>query len=51
MYYSPLLRFATVEKFMVGYEMLALPQRDLTAEQVSLILQQGLYAQIKLDQV
>lgn len=32
-YYPPLLRSADVKKFMVGYEMLAQPQRDLTAEQ------------------
>jgi UDPglucose--hexose-1-phosphate uridylyltransferase len=31
-YYPPLLRSATVRKFMVGYELLAQPQRDLTAE-------------------
>jgi UDPglucose--hexose-1-phosphate uridylyltransferase len=31
-YYPPLLRSASVQKFMVGYEMLATPQRDLTAE-------------------
>jgi UDPglucose--hexose-1-phosphate uridylyltransferase len=31
-YYPPLLRSATVRKFMVGYEMLASPQRDITAE-------------------
>jgi UDPglucose--hexose-1-phosphate uridylyltransferase len=31
-YYPPLLRSATVRKFMVGYEMLSMPQRDLTAE-------------------
>jgi len=31
-FYPPLLRSATVKKFMVGYEMLAMPQRDLTAE-------------------
>jgi UDPglucose--hexose-1-phosphate uridylyltransferase len=31
-HYPPLLRSATVRKFMVGYEMLANPQRDLTAE-------------------
>jgi len=31
-YYPPLLRSATVQKFMVGYEMLAAPQRDITAE-------------------
>jgi UDPglucose--hexose-1-phosphate uridylyltransferase len=31
-FYPPLLRSATVRKFMVGYEMLASPQRDITAE-------------------
>ena len=31
----PLLRSATVKKFMVGYEMLAEPQRDLTPEQAA----------------
>ena len=31
-YYPPLLRSATVQKFMVGYEMFAMPQRDITAE-------------------
>ena len=31
-FYPPLLRSATVRKFMVGYEMLASPQRDLTPE-------------------
>ena len=31
-YFPPLLRSATVKKFMVGYELLANPQRDLTAE-------------------
>ena len=30
--YPPLLRSATVRKFMVGYEMLASPQRDMTPE-------------------
>jgi UDPglucose--hexose-1-phosphate uridylyltransferase len=30
--YPPLLRSATVRKFLVGYEMLAEPQRDITAE-------------------
>ncbi len=34
-YYPPLLRSATVKKFMVGYEMLANPQRDITAEQAA----------------
>lgn len=32
-FYPPLLRSATVKKFMVGYEMLANPQRDITPEQ------------------
>ena len=31
-FYPPLLRSATVKKFMVGYEMFATPQRDITAE-------------------
>ncbi|MCL4393767.1 MAG: UDP-glucose--hexose-1-phosphate uridylyltransferase [Chloroflexi bacterium] len=34
-YYPPLLRNATVRKFMVGYEMMANPQRDLTAERAA----------------
>ena len=33
--YPPLLRSATVKKFMVGYEMLAEAQRDLTPEQAA----------------
>jgi len=35
MYFPPLLRSASVKKFMVGYEMLAQSQRDLTAEQAA----------------
>jgi UDPglucose--hexose-1-phosphate uridylyltransferase len=31
-FFPPLLRSATVKKFMVGFEMLAMPQRDLTSE-------------------
>ena len=31
----PLLRSATVKKFMVGFELLAEAQRDLTAEQAA----------------
>lgn len=31
-FYPPLLRSATVRKFMVGFEMLGSPQRDITAE-------------------
>lgn len=34
-FYPPLLRSATVKKFMVGYEMFAGPQRDITAEQAA----------------
>jgi UDPglucose--hexose-1-phosphate uridylyltransferase len=36
--YPPLLRSATVKKFMVGYEMLAEAQRDLTPEQAAVRL-------------
>jgi UDPglucose--hexose-1-phosphate uridylyltransferase len=31
-FYPPLLRSATVRKFLVGFEMLATPQRDITPE-------------------
>ena len=31
-FYPPLLRSASVRKFMVGFELLATPQRDITAE-------------------
>lgn len=34
-FYPPLLRSASVRKFMVGYEMLAEAQRDLTPEQAA----------------
>jgi UDPglucose--hexose-1-phosphate uridylyltransferase len=34
-FYPPLLRSATIRKFMVGYEMLAEAQRDLTPEQAA----------------
>lgn len=37
-FYPPLLRSATVKKFMVGYEMLANPQRDITPEKAAQIL-------------
>jgi UDPglucose--hexose-1-phosphate uridylyltransferase len=32
-FYPPLLRSASVKKFMVGYEMFGTPQRDITPEQ------------------
>ena len=31
-FYPPMLRSATVRKFMVGFEMLGMPQRDITPE-------------------
>ena len=37
-FYPPLLRSASVRKFMVGYEMLAEAQRDLTPEQAAAAL-------------
>lgn len=37
-FYPPLLRSATVKKFMVGYEMFANPQRDITPEQAAKML-------------
>lgn len=39
-FYPPLLRSATVRKFMVGYEMLGESQRDLTAEQAAVRLRE-----------
>ena len=41
-FYPPLLRSATVKKFMVGYEMLATPQRDITAESAADVLRVAL---------
>ncbi|GGP26724.1 galactose-1-phosphate uridylyltransferase [Silvimonas amylolytica] len=39
-FYPPLLRSASVRKFMVGYEMMAETQRDITPEQAAARLQQ-----------
>lgn len=39
-FYPPLLRSASVKKFMVGYEMFAMPQRDITPEQAAKTLQE-----------
>lgn len=39
-FYPPLLRSATVKKFMVGYEMMANPQRDITAEDAAKLLRE-----------
>jgi UDPglucose--hexose-1-phosphate uridylyltransferase len=34
-FYPPLLRSASIKKFMVGYEMFGEPQRDITPEQAA----------------
>ena len=39
-FYPPLLRSATVKKFMVGYEMFGSPQRDITAEVASKLIRE-----------
>jgi UDPglucose--hexose-1-phosphate uridylyltransferase len=39
-FYPPLLRSATVKKFIVGYEMLAEAQRDILPEQAAQKLRQ-----------
>ena len=39
-FYPPLLRSATVRKFLVGYELLGEPQRDITPEQATVRLRE-----------
>ena len=39
-FYPPLLRSKTIRKFMVGYELFASPQRDITAEQATGTIQE-----------
>jgi len=39
-FYPPLLRSASIKKFMVGYEMLAEPQRDITPEYSATVLRE-----------
>lgn len=39
-FYPPLLRSATVKKFMVGYEMFGSPQRDITPEMAAATLRE-----------
>ncbi len=41
-FYPPLLRSATVKKFMVGYEMFGMPQRDITPESAAKIIRDHL---------
>ena len=47
-FFPPLLRSATVKKFMVGYEMLAEAQRDITPEQAASRLRQTSELHFKL---
>ncbi|CAM1353398.1 UDP-glucose--hexose-1-phosphate uridylyltransferase [Tenacibaculum halocynthiae] len=42
-FYPPLLRSASIKKFMVGYEMFGMPQRDITAEEAFERLKNVLY--------
>ena len=42
-FYPPLLRSATVKKFMVGYEMFGMPQRDITAESAAKLIRSKMY--------
>jgi UDPglucose--hexose-1-phosphate uridylyltransferase len=39
-FYPPLLRSASIKKFMVGYELLAEPQRDITPEYSAKVLRE-----------
>lgn len=52
-FYPPLLRSATVKKFMVGYEMLANPQRDITPELAAERLRElsGVHYKVKLQKI
>jgi UDPglucose--hexose-1-phosphate uridylyltransferase len=40
-FYPPLLRSASIRKFMVGYELLGSPQRDITPESAAEVLRQA----------
>lgn len=50
-FYPPLLRSATIKKFMVGYELLAETQRDITPEKSAEILKQQstIHYSVKVD--
>jgi UDPglucose--hexose-1-phosphate uridylyltransferase len=41
-FYPPLLRSATVRKFMVGFELLGSPQRDITPESAAETLRKAI---------
>jgi UDPglucose--hexose-1-phosphate uridylyltransferase len=46
-FFPPLLRSATVRKFMVGFELLGSPQRDITPESAAETLRQAVAAAIR----
>jgi UDPglucose--hexose-1-phosphate uridylyltransferase len=46
-FYPPLLRSATIRKFQVGFEMLGMPQRDITPEAAAEKLRQSLAGWMK----
>jgi UDPglucose--hexose-1-phosphate uridylyltransferase len=39
-FYPPLLRSAVIRKFMVGFELMAMPQRDITPESAARVLRE-----------
>ncbi|MDE1160668.1 MAG: UDP-glucose--hexose-1-phosphate uridylyltransferase [Acidobacteriaceae bacterium] len=43
-FFPPLLRSATIRKFMVGFELLGSPQRDITPESAAKTLRQAIHA-------
>jgi UDPglucose--hexose-1-phosphate uridylyltransferase len=49
-FYPPLLRSASVKKFMVGYEMMANPQRDITPEKGAEVLKNSSTIHYKLEE-
>ncbi len=49
-FYPPLLRSATVRKFMVGFELLGSPQRDITPESAAAILRKAIAISTKEHQ-
>ncbi len=50
-FYPPLLRSAVVKKFMVGFEMLANPQKDFTAETAAEVLKKLADKHLKPEKV
>ncbi len=50
-FYPPLLRSATVKKFMVGYEMMGESQRDITPEKSAAMLREQSNTHYKLESI